>query len=407
MSGPSPAEPTTPTDASPGRTVLGRSGRATAQPVPVGDRDRFLDLVRVAAILRVLVVHGTATTGTLWWPLPSWILPGMPLVFFTAGALAAPSVLRHGRVRFHRDRFRRLLVPYWALLATGLVALTVGGAVWGGDRWTLRPQRLVDSVLPVVQPRLAPGLTDLGSHLWFVSTFLVLLLLAPALVDLHRRRPLLPALLCTVVFVVLNAGDRLWTPVTIEILYVPMFGIFLCAGFGYADGSLVARPGRTVGPRRPWLRPTTVAIVVAVAVVGGWTAYMRGTRDLNHDLVGHTCVAAGWLVLVLGLRSRIRRLGERASDLLDRITPRTLTLYLWSAPAGVLAWEAARRSTGSAHPVVVYVLGTAVLTGAALSLFGRLEDLAAGRRSGPGDGRRAVPDASLGPQDRATVDELR
>jgi len=380
---------------SPPRTSSALAGAGPQVDESTGGRDRFLDLVRVVAILRVLVIHGAATTGSLWWPLPSWILPGMPLVFFTAGALAAPSVRRHGAAGFHHDRLRRLLVPYWVLLATGLVVLAFGALWWGGDAWTLRPLRMVDSLVPVVQPRLAPALTDLGSHLWFASTFVVLIVLAPALVELHRRRPLAPALLCVVAFAALNAVDRLWTPVTIEVLYVPMYGIFLCAGFGYADGTLLRRSDRSPSGPRPWLRPATAGLVLLVAVTGGWTAFARGTRDLNHDLVGHTCVAAGWLVAVLALQPQLRALGERAAPVLDRITPRTLTLYLWSAPAGVLAWRLAERSTGSADPVAVYVLATVLLTGGALAVFGRIEDRTAGRNRPVPAAAGAAPDGRL------------
>ncbi len=357
---------------------------AASRPIPgdrvVDGRDRFLDLVRVVAIVRVLVIHGAATTSTLWWPVPSWILPGMPLVFFTAGALAEPSLRRTGAARFHRDRLRRLLVPYWAVLAVGLATLVVGAAIRGGDRWTLRPHRLLDAVVPIVQPRVAPVLTDLGTHLWFASTFVVLIALTPALVALHRRRPLQPMFTCVALFVVLNTVDRLWVPVPIEVLHIPMYGIFLCAGFGYSDGTLVDRPDRPTGGRVAWLRPSTAAVVVAVAVAVGWTAFLRGTRDLNHDLVGHTCVAAGWLVAVLALRTPLRRIGTTWAHLLDRITPRTLTLYLWGAPAGVVAWRIAEHNSAPAGRLVVYITATVLLTAAALAVFGRLEDLAAGRR---------------------------
>ena len=357
-------------------------------------RDRFLDLLRVVAISRVLVVHGAASTGSLWWPVPSWILPGMPIIFFVAGALAFPAVIRRGSQSFHRDRFRRLLFPYWGLLVTGLLVLVVGAILWSGDEWTLRPQRLLDAAIPVIQPRLAPALTDLGTHLWFASTFLVLLALTPALVRWHRWSPMTPVGACLAVFLVLNAVDRLWTPVAIEVLYVPMYGIFLCAGFGYADGSLLGLGRWTSLTRtRPWLWPAVATLVLTAAVIGGWTAYQRGTRDLSWDVVGHTFVAAGWLVVVLALRSPLQQLGERTASVLDRVTPRTLTLYLWSAPAGVLAWRLAERVDQPAGRIASYVIGTTALTAAALAVFGTLEDFAAGRKDTPrGRARRASPD---------------
>ena len=383
---------------------LRTSGPATSwREAPGAGRDRFLDLVRAVAILRVLVIHAAATTGSLWWPLPSWVLPGMPLVFFTSGALAAPSVLRHGARRFHRDRYRRLLVPYWALLLTGLTVMAVAGPTLGGDRWTPRWWRMLDAVIPVVQPRVAPGLTELGTHLWFASTFLVLIACTPLLVRLQQRRPLLPLVACTLLFALLSWVDRCWFAVPIEILYVPMYGIFLSAGIGYADGSLVDPGSRlrtrpSTGERRAFLNPVTSALIVAGAVIGGWASYRYGARDLNHDLVGHTCVAAGWLVLVLNARRPLRRLAERLSRPLDRITPRTLTLYLWSAPAGVLAWRIAETTADPRARLTEYLVGTLLLTALAWWAFGRLEDRAAGRRRDTGATQSA---ASVGRADQS------
>ncbi len=359
-------------------------GSTTSHSRSAGGRDRFLDLVRAVAIIRVLVIHAAATTGSLWWPLPSWILPGMPLVFFTSGALAAPSVLRHGAERFHRDRYRRLLLPYWVFLLTGLAVLAVAGMTVGGDRWTPRWWRVLDAVVPVVQPRVAPGLTDLGTHLWFASAFLLLIACTPLLVRLQQRRPLLPLAACSLVFALLTWVDRCWFAVPIEVLYVPMYGIFLAAGIAYADGSLVGRTHRpaTSPPtpaRRPFLNPLTAGLILAGAVIGGWASYRYGARDLNHDLVGHTCVAAGWLVLVLAARRPLGRLADRLARPLDRITPRTLTLYLWSAPAGVLAWRFAEGSPNPRTRLAAYLIGTLLLTVLALWAFGRIEDRAAGR----------------------------
>ncbi len=368
-----------------GAVDLRVGGSTTSRSQSVDVRDRFLDLVRAVAIVRVLVIHAAATTGSLWWPLPSWFLPGMPLVFFTSGALAAPSVLRHGSRRFHRDRYRRLLLPYWALLLTGLTVLAVAAVTVGGDRWTPRWWRVLDAVVPVVQPRVAPGLTDLSTHLWFASTFLLLIACTPLLVRLQQRRPLLPLAACSLVFALLTWVDRCWFAVPIEVLYVPMYGIFLAAGIAYADGSLVGRPQLpAVSPptpgRRPFLNPITASLVLTGAVIGGWASYRYGARDLNHDLVGHTCVAAGWLVLVLAARRPLGRLADRLARPLDRITPRTLTLYLWSAPAGVLAWRLAESTANPHVRLLGYLVGTVVLTALALWVFGRLEDRAAGRR---------------------------
>lgn len=377
---------TTPsTDDSTGAASAESTGRtnAAAAPAPRRERDRFLDLVRAVAILRVFLIHAAGSTGWLWWPAPSWILPGMPLVFFTSGALAAPSLERHSTRTYWADRYRRLVLPYWALLGTGLVVGAFAWWYWGTDEWTPRWFRVPDAIVPVIQPRVMPGLTDVTTHLWFMSTFLILIACTPWLAAVHRRRPLLPLAIMTAAFAVAVTVDRVWVTVPEEIIYVPLFGMFLCAGFGYADGTLVDRSGITDPDRPAALRTPVMVAIVVMSVLGGIALFRSGVRNVNDDPLTHATVAAGWLVLVLAARGPVSRLARRSAAWLDRITPRTLTLYLWGAPAGVVAWRLALHQDSGWARASVYVLGTIALTTAAVVCFGRLEDRAARRRTAP------------------------
>ena len=79
-------------------------------------RNRYLDLLRAAAILRVVVYH------LFGWPWLSILLPAMGIMFALAGSLTAASLDRRSAGRVITSRLRRLLPPLWLL---GLVAVPV------------------------------------------------------------------------------------------------------------------------------------------------------------------------------------------------------------------------------------------------------------------------------------------
>ena len=115
-------------------------------------RDRFLDMLRAIAIVRVVIVHMSGATETLGWPLLAYVVPGMPLVFFVSGSLAHASLdprreSHRSDASFRRDRLRRLLVPYWAFIAT-IVLIGVAwdlASEWADDsvRWSMVARSIV------------------------------------------------------------------------------------------------------------------------------------------------------------------------------------------------------------------------------------------------------------------------
>src|SRR3954465_1881039 len=77
-------------------------------------RNRYLDLLRAAAIVRVIVYH------LFGWPWLSILLPAMGIMFALAGSLTAGSLDRRDFDRVIVSRLRRLLPPLWLL---GLLAV--------------------------------------------------------------------------------------------------------------------------------------------------------------------------------------------------------------------------------------------------------------------------------------------
>lgn len=168
----------------PARTRLGRLAAAT----PAG-RDRYVDLLRAAAILVVVLGHWLTSAVTLEdgrltgvnllyvvpWARPvTWVFQVMPVFFLVGGYANTASLTAHlaaGRTApaWVRARALRLLRPTAVLVGALVVAHVLAGAL-GAD--------------PEVA-RTALWLPGIG--LWFVVVYLVVVVLTPAMVVVHRR----------------------------------------------------------------------------------------------------------------------------------------------------------------------------------------------------------------------------
>lgn len=374
-------------------TVDGRaaSGGAAAASLASG-RDPYLDLVRTWAILRVVTVHllGLAPIALLWWPKPTFVAPGMPLVFFVSGALTLraldPGRRRHLSPRgFWRDRLRRLLIPY--LVYFGIVATITLAFDWlrDGDAYTVSFARMAAGLFPLINPITSPAGYSGVVHLWFLACFLWLILLAPLLVWLFRRGrwALLAgsaALLVGVPYL------HLHTDVTIypEMSALALFGFFFVLGFFYTDGTLVGGvvPGRPRGLFDGW-RGVAIGLLLFAAT---WAAWEFDKPIAVHDSgLVHGLLGLGWLSLMLAARPWLSRLAVRLQRPIGALTKRTLTIYLYGWPTAALAeFIVDGNGWGGVGGTLLYLaiaVGALVLC---VKVFGPLEDVAAGRvRRGP------------------------
>ena len=165
-------------------------------------RDRYVDFIRAFSILTVVLGHWFI--GVIWWQggiikttnaigvtswmwLATWVFQVMPLFFFVGGfsnIVTYESYKRRGLStgEFLRTRAMRLLKPSfvflgaWAVAQVGLHLLDIGAGtgfkLWD-DTWFLR------GMLP-------PGATVPFGPLWFLPAYLVVILLAPVMIRLHR-----------------------------------------------------------------------------------------------------------------------------------------------------------------------------------------------------------------------------
>ena len=222
-------------------------------------RDRSMDFLRAASILAVVfghwfisinhweggVIRSTSAIGVtagLW--LFTWVFQVMPIFFFVGGfsnLVAYDATKRKGRstASFIRDRLERLLRPslvflaVWAgiqiVLHIGDVGAPTGPRLWGGT-----------TLLRGMKP---PGSTIPFGPLWFLGVYLVVVVIAPLTIRLHRRFgmwvPLAMALGAVAVdLVAFSTGAWAWR--WLNVAFVLLFPHQL--GHAYADGTFRTWP---------------------------------------------------------------------------------------------------------------------------------------------------------------------
>ncbi len=303
------------------------------------ERDMFIDVVRVLAVLVVVGAHW-ATTTVVWEPgrivgenalsvIPethpvTWLVQVMPLLFFVGGYANARSLARHEGVylAYLRTRLVRLLTPTITFLAAWLV---VG---------------VLAEPLPLPEPNVVERAADLAAlPLWFLGLYIVVVALAPVMRRLHEVHGWwVPALLVAgaVIVDVLVHGLGFEAAGVANYVFVWLFPHQL--GFFYADGRLEHVSGAVAGVVAG---AGLLALLVAVTV-GGYPVSMVGVPGedrWNTDPPSLALVALTvWLLgLALLARSGLRSWGVRKRTLVSRLNGIPLTLYLWHVTAAAIA----------------------------------------------------------------------
>ncbi len=337
-------------------------------------RNRYLDLLRAAAIVRVIVYH------LFGWPWLSIVLPAMGIMFALAGSLSAASLEKRSAGRVVTSRLRRLLPPLWLLGLVAVPVMLVAG--WAHETDGEHPfslPRLALWILPLGDPPGSDQGIDVWEPLWYIRAYVWFILLSPFLYALYRKAgwvavaaPLaLMAVLDVTGFSLPDTADAaMWDFVT--------FGACWIAGFAHHDGRL-ARV-------RPWLAVAVAAVLGAAAIY--WLNGHQGEDawDLNDVSESQALWSLGFVLLALRWQpsmawlSRIRPL-DRTVTLLNA---RAVTVYLWHNIAIAAVWPvltvvALDDLAGDLGGAVDLVVALA-LTVLAILVFGWAEDLAARRR---------------------------
>lgn len=369
---------------------------------PVPGRDRYLDLLRTVALVRVVAYH---TFGGVFF---SFLFPSMGVMFALAGSLMARSLNRPAGDVI-KSRTRRLLIPLWVYSVTIIVLLFLHG--WRpGQQGTGSVLHLLLWFLPIadpIYPQTAGDGTGLlydswsaqtGMILWYVRAYFWFMLLSPLLLKMYRARPLRTLLAPLVLMVLLAPGFVPLPGATAQTLTdFAVYGSCWMLGFAYHDGHLRRVPHWIVFTAGP-----------AVMALGVWWAATHPTQlgwDLNEIPLAQALWSFGFTAMLFRISPNWQVL-PRPLRFLDRFVTltnnRAMTIYLWHNLLLVLTvplinplysvgplWETVPWLLSS--PWLQFVLVWLMLGGVFLAV-GWTEDVAARRRPRPWpDGSRPEP----------------
>lgn len=336
-------------------------------------RNRYLDLLRALAVVRVVVYHVTG------WATMTLVFPAMSVMFALAGSLMAASLYRFGTAAVGR-RLRRLLPSFWVLGAILVPAMLLSGLAF--------TPKLLLWLFPVADPpRNDWGIPVLGP-IWYLRNYLWFVLVSPLALWLFRRFPLPTLIAPYALTVAIELGVYPNPPMVVQ-----QFGLYFGAwmlGFAHQAGML-----RRLANRVLW--PTAIALV---ALGGWWNLTQPGTKglDLNGNPLANALWSAGVILVVLGREpARTAWIDRNAffSRLVTLVNRRALTVYLWHM-AFVAALTPLVDVVGWSHQnllgLAIRVVLVFALLGVVILLVGWVEDVAARRRPEliPGFGRRTT-----------------
>ncbi|NUV58221.1 acyltransferase [Streptomyces sp. CAI-85] len=296
-------------------------------------RDRYLDLLRTIALVRVVVYH------LFGWAWLTVLFPSMGVMFALAGSLMARS-LKRPALGVIRSRVRRLLPPLWVFGATVLTLMFLGG--WnplkdpdhGG---TLGLVELLNYVVPVGAP---PFPWHLGSKsgllentwavqaaevLWYLRAYLWFVLASPLLLWAFRKAPWVTLLAPLALTAVVGTGL-----VTIPgetgnaITDFAVYGGCWVLGFAHHDGLLARIP-----------RYAAVSVSAFFMAFGLWWASGHlgpDGWDLNDIPLAQAAWSFGFVVILLQYSPSWQVLPRglaRWDRLITLSNNRAVTIYLW------------------------------------------------------------------------------
>ncbi|MFJ6656181.1 acyltransferase [Streptomyces sp. NPDC091377] len=359
-------------------------------------RDRYLDLLRSIALVRVVVYH------LFGWAWLTVLFPSMGVMFALAGSLMARSLNRPagGVVK---GRIRRLLPPLWAFAAVVLTLMFAGGwdpgkstdgMVWG---WL----KVLNYLFPFGAPPFPwligskSGLLEdtwavqAAGPLWYLRAYLWFVIASPLLLWAFRRAPW-PTLLAPLGLTAVVGTGLVTIPGETgnAVTDFAVYGGCWVLGFAHHEGLIKEIP-----------RYVTVSCASLVMAFGLWWASGHlgpDGWDLNDIPLAQATWSFGFVVILLQYAPSWRELPGRLARW-DRLVTlsnnRAVTIYLWhnllimaTVPLIDLAYDLPFTQNDSAvgfldasYTVLMFCL-VWPLIGLTVAALGWIEDLAARRR---------------------------
>ena len=320
---------------SPEAVQLSAPGTESARAV---NRDRYLDLLRAIALVRVVAYH--AFGGVAF----GLVFPSLGVMFALAGSLMARSLDRRPAVGVLRSRTRRLLLPLWIYAVTVLVLLFAHGwtPAQDGGSWGSVLLWFVPVGDPPFPETLGEGLGVLGPGwsyetgvtLWYIRAYFWFLLLSPLLLRAFRAMPV-PVLLAPLLLLAVLETVPLSVPgsVAAPLWDFAIYGSCWLLGFAHHDGLLRRTPAWAVFTAGPVAMALGLWWALAHAGGPGW--------ELDEFSAAQGLWSFGFSAMLLRISPAWGAL-PRPLRFLDRfvtlINNRALTVYLWHNLLLVFTW---------------------------------------------------------------------
>ncbi|WP_328496028.1 acyltransferase [Streptomyces sp. NBC_00414] len=315
---PAPANPATP---------------AAAAPKKASGRDRYLDLLRTLALVRVVAYH------LFGWAWLTVLFPSMGVMFALAGSLMARS-LKRPALGVIRGRIRRLLPPLWVFSAVMLAMMFAAG--WNisedpdnGGTWGMI--ELFNYVVPVGAPPFPWSIGDKSGLLeqtwavqsagvlWYLRAYLWFVLASPLLLWAFRRAPW-PTLLAPLGLTAVVGTGIVTIPGETgnAVSDFAVYGGCWVLGFAHYEGMLQKIP-----------RYVAVSCSTLLMAFGLWWASGHlgpDGWDLNDIPLAQATWSFGFVVILLQYSPSWQDLPgrlKRWDKLVTLSNSRAMTIYLW------------------------------------------------------------------------------
>ncbi|MFI6489327.1 acyltransferase [Streptomyces sp. NPDC050564] len=313
------------------RAAVPRQAPAPAPKKP--GRDRYLDLLRSIALVRVVVYH------LFGWAWLTVLFPSMGVMFALAGSLMARSLSRPA-LSVIRGRVRRLLPPLWAFSAVALTMMFAGG--WNltkdpdhGGTWGL--VEMINYVVPFGAPPFPWHIGDKAGlledtwavqavgPLWYLRAYLWFVVASPLLLWAFRRIPWATLFFPLALTVIVGTGI-----VTIPgetgntITDFAVYGGCWVLGFAHHEGVLAKVP-----------RYIAISCSTLLMAFGLWWASGHlgpDGWDLNDIPLAQATWSFGFVVILLQYSPSWQELPGRLArwdKLVTLSNNRAVTIYLW------------------------------------------------------------------------------
>ncbi|HEX6248220.1 MAG TPA: acyltransferase [Nocardioidaceae bacterium] len=380
------------------------TARRVAELTPVS-RNRYVDLLRAASILVVVLGHWTMAAVTVrggevvpghvlvlapWTHPLTWLFQVMPVFFLVGGyanALSWRAAVRRGESygSWLRARARRLTLPVVPVLL-----------LWSGVGW-------VSIELGVSWETVRLASTVALVPTWFLAAYVLVVAVAPATSWAWRRWGWWSLLAGSAAALAVDAVSLGTGSIAVGFVnYLVVWATVHQLGYAWVDGAIASR-GRRAALLAVGLAGAVALVVLGpypVSMVGVDTATVNNTYPTRATLLFLGAFQAG-AVLLLEPAGRRVAAEARTWAAVVGLNTRIMTIYLWHVTAMVTVIGVSLHAAGvglRSEPLSVswwltrpvWYLVLAVATAVFVAVLGRFEQVGADTRQPPPTWRPVV-----------------